>query len=213
MSARRQPSGRPSRPAREAAVRRGPGALRVLADGVGAVLLAPSAVAVVLLAAVVSVPVHELVEPVVSAVGGVLAVALAARGVDEAPARETSLFVRAVLGLVAVLLAAAPVALGLLALVVPGVYVALRLFLVIPAVVVGERGPVDALYASWELTDGMVLTLLGVYVALFVVGFTIGFVVLVVTRSLAVMQVVLGVVLGAPIVGAQAALYVQLAEE
>lgn len=55
---------------------------------------------------------------------------------------------------VAVLLAGLGIALGLVLLILPGIYVAIRWFFVPQAVVVGQAGAGDALRQSWSLTQG-----------------------------------------------------------
>lgn len=57
---------------------------------------------------------------------------------------------------------------GLFFLVIPGIYIACRLLVCIPAAVIEKRGPSDALRRSWRLTDNYVLRALGI-LALFIV--------------------------------------------
>lgn len=67
--------------------------------------------------------------------------------------------------LLVIVLAAAAVAIGLLALILPGIYVLVRLILVIQAAVVdGSRGP-DALRRSWDLVGGTWWRVAGVALA------------------------------------------------
>lgn len=79
---------------------------------------------------------------------------------------SNSLFVRVLLAFVASLIAGIVVIIGLLLLVVPGIYAALRLRLVIPAVVLADAGPLEALGLSADLTSGNVATVFGVWAAL-----------------------------------------------
>ncbi|HSW89285.1 MAG TPA: hypothetical protein VLH19_00225 [Patescibacteria group bacterium] len=65
---------------------------------------------------------------------------------------------------VAVLLMGLCVFLGFIALVLPGIYIALRLSLTTFYVVDRKLGPVDALKASWAATSGNVLHLLGLII-------------------------------------------------
>lgn len=60
------------------------------------------------------------------------------------------------------------VTVGLVALVIPGIYIACRLMVSIPAAVIEKRGPSEALRRSWRLTNSYVLRALGI-LALFLV--------------------------------------------
>jgi hypothetical protein len=75
----------------------------------------------------------------------------------------------------AVVLAAVPTGLGLLLLVVPGLYIAARLFLVVPIAVVERGGAVAILRRSWAMTRDVAWTLLLfiVLAVLFVVGLSV----------------------------------------
>lgn len=66
--------------------------------------------------------------------------------------------------LVAALLATVLVVIGLFLLIVPGLYLAGRLSLAGPAIVIGRRGPVAGLRTSWALTEGGTVQTLGIVV-------------------------------------------------
>lgn len=187
----------------------GPGTIDILKNAVGAVLLAPSVVGLLALTGGLSALVPDVADALVSDVGRAVGVVLAAPG-DRAHRADLPLALRVVVALVATLLAAIPVAVGLVLLVAPGVYVLVRLFLATPAVMLDGHGPVRALTRSWELMDGSVLATFGALVVLVVVGFGVGFPLLLVTRSQVLVGAVLSVVVAAPSVGAQAYLYVEL---
>ena len=67
---------------------------------------------------------------------------------------------------------------GLLLLVLPGLYLFTRLYLVVPAVMLGDDGPLEALGNSWGRTEGDVLTVAGVALAVFAVSSVVQFVLL-----------------------------------
>ena len=69
------------------------------------------------------------------------------------------------------ILAGIAIAIGFLILVVPGVYLAIRLGFFPYAIVDGGSGPVEALQKSWELTRGSVLHLLGLGIVFALVNF------------------------------------------
>lgn len=92
------------------------------------------------------------------------------------PGRALAVGIKAVPAyLVAVLIITPVTTLGLLLLVVPGLYLFARLFLVGPAVVIEGLGPITALRRSWAMTAdiGWTLTLFFVLAVLFVLGASI----------------------------------------
>lgn len=103
---------------------------------------------------------------------------LALQFADESlgnPDPERSLLVRAVLALITFVILVIVVAIGLVALILPGIYLALRLSLALPAVWVGDMGPIDALKDSWSRASGHLLTILGVnLVFLLIAAVTLG---------------------------------------
>ncbi|MFC7137377.1 hypothetical protein ACFQRB_14870 [Halobaculum litoreum] len=60
------------------------------------------------------------------------------------------------------------VVLGLIALVLPGLYIAARLAPALPVAALSDRGIVDSLREGWALGRGNVLRLLGVFLVVFV---------------------------------------------
>lgn len=191
------------------ALQSGPGTVDILKNAVGAVLLAPSVVALFALTGVLSALLPDVVDALVSDIGRAVGVVLAAPG-DRTHRADLPLPLRVVVAIVSSVIGAIPVAVGLVLLVAPGVYVLVRLFLATPAVMLDGHGPVRALTRSWELMDGSVLATFGALVVLLVVGFGVGVPLLLVSRSEVLAGVVLSVVVGAPAVGAQAYLYEEL---
>ncbi|GAA0209400.1 hypothetical protein [Halobaculum roseum] len=63
---------------------------------------------------------------------------------------------------------AVAVALGLIALVVPGLYIAARLAPSLPVATLGEHGAADSLREGWAMGRGNVLRLFGVFLVVFV---------------------------------------------
>lgn len=59
---------------------------------------------------------------------------------------------------------------GILLLVVPAIYVLLRLSLVVPAVVIDDDGVISAILNGWEASRGHVLTIVGVNVLSFLIA-------------------------------------------
>jgi hypothetical protein len=71
----------------------------------------------------------------------------------------------------AVLISGAGIALGLLLLILPGVYVAVRWYFAAQSVVIDDARSTEALRASWRLTDGFWLRTFGVVLLANVVAF------------------------------------------
>lgn len=62
------------------------------------------------------------------------------------------------------------VLIGLLLLVLPGLFLALKFSLAIPAIWIGDEGPIEALSDSWERTSGNLLTIIGVGIIFFLLA-------------------------------------------
>ncbi|MFW5965766.1 MAG: hypothetical protein ACOCP3_03375 [Halodesulfurarchaeum sp.] len=79
---------------------------------------------------------------------------------------STSFLRRFVDAILTTILSGVVVALGLVVFLAPGIYLAIRFFLVIPAIWIRDAGPVGALEDSWDLTTGKTQATLGVGVFL-----------------------------------------------
>jgi hypothetical protein len=82
--------------------------------------------------------------------------------------------VRVLLAFLAAPAAGIVVLVGLVFLVLPGIYLAVRLRLVVAAVMLGDCGPLEAFGRSFELTSGHGLTVFGVWLPTAVAGLVIG---------------------------------------
>lgn len=78
----------------------------------------------------------------------------------------------------------AAVTVGLLLLILPGIYLALRLALAFPAIVIDDQGAFEGLATSWDVAQGNLLKLLGITLLALVVFFSTVFVAAVVTVGL-----------------------------
>jgi MFS family permease len=83
---------------------------------------------------------------------------------------RNSIGIRFVYGLIAALLVGIIVSIGFVFLILPGIYLALKLSLAIPSIWVGDKGPLEALSDSWSRTGGNLLTILGVGLLFFVIA-------------------------------------------
>ena len=107
----------------------------------------------------------------IAIVGQGVGIALVANHLDGLdPTPENSLGVRLIVLLVSALIGGIGVILGLIVLVIPGVYLWVRLYLAPPAVIVGDCGPVEALGESWSRTAGNTVTVFGVALAVVIIG-------------------------------------------
>lgn len=61
------------------------------------------------------------------------------------------------------------ISIGLVVFILPGIYLAFKFYLAIPAIWLGDEGPLEALSDSWERTDGNLLTIFGVGVVFFLI--------------------------------------------
>jgi hypothetical protein len=77
--------------------------------------------------------------------------------------------------LLALVISAFPTALGLLALIVPGVYITARLFLIVPIAIAERLPPFALLRRSWQLTEPVAWTMVLFLVlsVLFILGFSV----------------------------------------
>ena len=110
---------------------------------------------------------------IIGAIGSAVGVYLVGAdrpGSVERGSTSNSLGVRVLLTLLAAFVAGLAIVVGLLLLVLPGLYLFTRLYLVVPAVMLGDDGPLEALSSSWDRTDGNVLTVAGVALAVFAVS-------------------------------------------
>jgi hypothetical protein len=122
----------------------------------------------------------------VPAVGGFIAIvgqgvgiALVANHLDGLnPMPENSLGVRLIVLIVSAIIAGIAIIVGLILLVIPGVFLWVRFYLAPPAVIVDDCGPVEALAESWSRTVGNTVTVFGVALAVVVLGVGAGAVVL-----------------------------------
>ena len=110
---------------------------------------------------------------IVGAIGSAVGVYLVGAdrpGSVERGSTSNSLGVRVLLTLLAAFVAGLAIVVGLLLLVLPGLYLFVRLYLVVPAVMLGDDGPLEALSSSWDRTDGNVFTVAGVALGVFVIS-------------------------------------------
>ena len=118
---------------------------------------------------------------IVGAIGAAVGVYLIGAdrpGSVERGISTNSVGLRILLTLLAAFVAGVVVIVGLLLLVLPGLYLFVRLYLVVPAVMLGDDGPLEALSSSWDRTDGNVFTVAGVALGVFAVSSVVQFVLL-----------------------------------
>lgn len=116
---------------------------------------------------------------------GAFAVVVAYGAFGGRPDVQNSLGVRLLLALVAGIVAGLAIIVGLLLFVLPGLYLLVRLRLVLPAVMLADCGPLEALSRSFDLTDGHGLTVFGVAVVFGLAGLAVGGVVALQTGAFA----------------------------
>ena len=115
----------------------------------------------------------------IAIIGQGIGIALVANHLDGLdPTPDNSLGVRLIVLIVSAIIAGIAIIVGLFLLVIPGVYLWVRLYLGPPAVIVDDCGPVEALGESWSRTAGNSVTVFGVALAVLVLGVGAGAVVL-----------------------------------
>jgi len=116
----------------------------------------------------------------VRVIGGAVAIHLLGVGVGwiDAPRGDNSLGVRLLVAVASTFVTVIVVFVGLIALVVPGLYAMVRLYLVVPAVVLDDVGPLEALGESVDRTAGDSLTVAAVMLSLLLVGAVVTIIVL-----------------------------------
>lgn len=114
---------------------------------------------------------------------------------------------RFVIGFVAYVLSVIGVLFGLLLLILPGLYLWVKFYLVVPAAVFGGAGPISSLSESYALTDGAFWSIFGALLVFIGGGLGVGVVVSIATDSVLVGWVCTALVAGAGLAGSQTYLY------
>lgn len=86
---------------------------------------------------------------------------------DQALSKVVTLIAIQILYLIAVII-------GLILLIIPGIYIGARLSLAIPACVLDDQGVTESLSTSWDVADGNVLKLVAIFFILLIPAFAIG---------------------------------------
>lgn len=115
----------------------------------------------------------------VALIGEALAVVVTYRELGGRASTNTSIAIRLFLAVVAGIVAGLVTLIGFVLLIIPGVYLLVRLQLVVPAVMLEDSGPLEALGRSLELTQSHTWTVFGVWFAPLLAGltFTLGVIV------------------------------------
>lgn len=140
----------------------------VVTGAVDAVLADPRMVAVTLVGNLLGV--IPIIGSLLSSLANGIAVILATKTFDETHRPEKDFAARAVYLVVATLVAGILIIIGLLLLILPGIYLIIRFALFPAAVMVDDRGPLEGLSASWDRTKGHGLTVFGFMLAVFLPG-------------------------------------------
>lgn len=96
---------------------------------------------------------------------------------------SNSMGIRFFLAFVSTLVTGFAILMGLLLLVLPGLYAIVRFYIVIPAVLIDDHGPIEPLRTSWQRTEGRVLEVYGVVFRIYLATFVVAAVVLLETAG------------------------------
>ena len=149
------------------------GVTAVLSRTVEAVRAAPGLIVLYVFVAPLSLV--PIVGGLLTTVGQGLGIILVSEPLDtRGTAMENSFGVRLVLLFVSLLVVGIAILVGLLFFVLPGLYLWARFYLAPPAVMLDDRGPIEALGESWARTEGDTLTVFGVAASILVLGVGVG---------------------------------------
>lgn len=143
------------------------GALDILARAIRLLPRVPSILGIYALVAILSLLANGLGN-FASIVGQSVAVLIAYRELGGEADASNSLGVQLLISLLAALVAGFGIVVGLVFLIVPGLYLMIRLRLVVAAVMLEDAGPLEALGRSFDLTSGHGWTVFGVWLVPFV---------------------------------------------
>jgi len=87
------------------------------------------------------------------------------------PQPQESVTLRFAFSIVSAVIIGIATVIGAIFLIIPGIYVALKLSLALPAIWIEGKGPIEALSDSWARTSGRMWTVLGVNALLFFIAF------------------------------------------
>ncbi|MFC6724626.1 hypothetical protein ACFQE1_09605 [Halobium palmae] len=149
------------------------GAVTILRETVALVPRMPSVVGVFGVVALVGLLSSSL-GSFASLLGGAVAVSIAYGKVGGRVGAANSIGVRLLLAVIGGIIAGFCIVLGTIFFVLPGIYLLVRLRLVVAAVVLEDRGPVEALGRSFDLTEGHTWTVFGVWLVPLLVGIALG---------------------------------------
>jgi len=114
---------------------------------------------------------------------------------------------RFVIGVIAYFLSAIGIAIGLLLLILPGLYLWAKFYLAVPAAVFGGAGPVSSLSESFALTDGALWSILGALLVFVGGGVVVGIVASIATGGVLLGTVCTTFIVWGGLAGSQAYLY------
>lgn len=186
----------------------------ILRGALAAIRASPSILVVFLLAGVLGNVAPNFLDGTITTLTLAIGVVIAYRALGGRISADSPFLLRLVTAWLATLIALVPVVLGLFALIVPGIYVYVRLFLATPAVMIDGHGPFGALSESWRLMGDSVLAGAGALTVVVLVPF-IALVLLLVAASplVTALATVVGTIIVSTLsAGVQAFLYLTLAE-
>lgn len=188
------------------------GIVDVLRGAATAVRSAPILLGVFLVSSFLELVIPDPVDSLVTVIAACIGVVIAYRGLGGQLRTDASILRRLGMAGVAMIVYAVLILLGLVALILPGLYVMVRLFLAMPAVMIDGYGPFEALSESWELMDDSVLAAGGA-LGLMIGGTLMIFVpLLLATKLILVVTLAVALIGGTLSVSIQAFLYRTLSE-
>lgn len=154
------------------------GAVTILRRAVGLLPRVPSVLGIYVVVAILSL-LSNVLGNFASIVGQSVAVVLVYREIGGEADANNSLGVRLLIAMFAALVAGFGIVVGLALLIVPGIYLLIRLRLAVAAVMLEDSGPIEALGRSFDLTNGHGWTVFGIWLIPFVISLPVGGIVVV----------------------------------
>ncbi|MFC6961232.1 glycerophosphoryl diester phosphodiesterase membrane domain-containing protein [Halocatena marina] len=189
-----------------------PSTITILTGAANAVRESPAILGVFLISGILGSIIPDFLDSAISVVAMSFGIAIAYRALGGQVRTELSMVLRMSMGWVAVFISGMLTLLGLVALLLPGLYVLTRLFLALPAVIIDGYGPFQALSESWRLMDGSILTAGGALCVVIVGAFIVLVPVLMSPLSPLVANIAGSIIGGSLSVGIQVFLYMELTD-
>jgi hypothetical protein len=189
-----------------------PGTTAILNGAFDAVRASPIIPGVFLISTILRIIIPDPFNSLVTIVATSLGVVIAYRALGGEIRTDTSMILRLIMAGITIIIYGVVVLLGLIALVLPGLYVMFRLYLAVPAVMIDGDGPFEGFSKSWQLMDGSILKTGCAIGVIFIFTFILALVLTLSAGLFLLAAIIVPIIGGTVWVGSQAFLYMKLAD-